>query len=93
MKGFRLAQLNTIAGGNEFLQDGYYEQLNQQFAVTPRSAVDFHRSAKGYDLASIFCIEQERTLTADWVVRFENQFYQLQPLRKAQMVKAYEDEN
>ena len=86
-KELRLAQLNTIAAGNEFLQAGYCEQLNQQFAVTPRSAVNFHRSAKGYDLAIIFCIEEERTLTVDWIVRFENQFYQLQPLRKAQVAK------
>jgi hypothetical protein len=87
VKELRLGQLNTIAAGNEFLQAGYCEQLNEQFAVTPRSTVDFHRSAKGYDLASIFCIEEERTLTADWIVRFENQFYQLQPLRKAQVGK------
>ena len=87
VKELRLAQLHTITAGNEFLQAGYCEQLNEQFAVAPRSAVDFHRSAKGYDLASIFCIEEERTLTADWIVRFENQFYQLQPLRKAQVGK------
>ena len=36
---------------------------------------------------SIFCIEEERSLTADWIVRFENQFYQLQPLRKAPVAK------
>ncbi len=84
VKELRLADLNTIAAANEFLAAGYCEQLNQKFAVTPRSAVDYHRSAKGYDLASIFCIEEERTLTLDWVVRFENQFYQLQPLRKTQ---------
>ena len=87
VKEFRLAQLNTIAAGNEFLQAGYCEQLNERFAVIPRSGVDFHRSAKGYDLASIFCIEEERTLSADWILRFENQFYQLQPLRKAQVGK------
>ena len=87
VKEFRLAALNTIAAGNAFLQDGYCEQLNERFAVAPRSAVNFHRSAKGYDLASIFCIEEERTITADGIVRFENQFYQLQALRKAQVGK------
>ncbi len=82
VKEFRLAEINTIDAGNEFLQPGYCEQLNQKFSVAPRSAVDFHRSAKGYDLASIFCIEEERSLSADWIVRFENQFFQLQPSRK-----------
>ena len=87
VKELRLAEINTIEAANEFLQNDYCDQLNEKFAVAPRSAVDFHRSAKGYDLASIFCIEEERTLTLDWVVRFDNQFYQLQPLRKTQLPK------
>lgn len=87
VKEFRLAEINNIAGGNEFLRQGYCEQLNAKFAVTPRSQVDYHRSAQGYDLASIFCIEEERTLSADWIVRFENQFYQLQPTRKTAVAK------
>ena len=56
--------MNRVVG-NQFLQNEYCDQLNEKFAVSPRSAVDFHRSAKGYDLASIFCIEEERTLTAE----------------------------
>ncbi len=88
VKELRLADLDTIDAGNEFLQGGYCDQLNEKFAVAPRSAVDYHRSAKGYDLVSIFCLEEERTLTADWIVRFENQFYQLRPLRKTQLARA-----
>ncbi len=87
VKELRLAGINTIAATNEFLAAGFCEQLNRKFAVAPRSAIDYHRAAKGYDLASIFCLEEERTLSADWVVRFENQFYQLQPPRKAPPAK------
>lgn len=87
VKELRLAGINTIAGANEFLAAGFCEQLNRKFAVAPRSTVDYHRSAKGYELASIFCLEEERALSADWVVRFENQFYQLQPPRKALVAK------
>lgn len=83
VKELRLAGINTIAAANEFLQGGYCDQLNEKFAVAPRSPADYHRSAKGYDLASIFCIEEERSVTADWMVRFANQFYQLQPRHKA----------
>jgi hypothetical protein len=82
VKELRLAGINTIAAANELLESGYGEQLSERFAVAPRSAVDYHRSAKGYDLASIFCIEEQRTVAADWIVRFENQFFQLQPSRK-----------
>jgi hypothetical protein len=87
VKELRLAGINTIAAANEFLAAGYCEQLNRKFAVAPRSTIDYHRAAKGYDLASIFCLEEERALSADWVVRFENQFYQLQPPRKALAAK------
>lgn len=87
VKELRLAQIDELAAANQFLQTGYCDELNRKFAVAPRSEVDFHRSAKGYDLASIFCIEEERTLTPDWIVRFENQFFQLQPLRKTQVAK------
>jgi hypothetical protein len=83
VKELRLAGSDTTAAANEFLASGFCAQLNQKFAVAPRSPVDYHRSAKGYDLASIFCLEEERALSGDWVVRFENQFYQLQPPRKA----------
>jgi hypothetical protein len=61
--------------------------INQKFAVAPRARADYHRSAKGYDLASIFCIEEERSVTTDWTVRFANQHYQLQPLQKAAIGK------
>lgn len=87
VKELRLAGSNTIVAANEFLATGFCEQLNRKFAVAPRSPVDYHRSAKGYDLASIFCLEEERTISRDWVVRFQNQFYQLQPPRKALAAK------
>lgn len=82
VKELRLAGINTIAAANELLESGYDEALSERFAVSPRSTADYHRPAKGYDLAAIFCIEEQRTVAADWIVRFENQFFQLQPPRK-----------
>jgi transposase len=81
VKELRLAGIDTIAEANQLLP-GFTDGLNEKFAVAPRAAANYHRSAKGYDLASIFCHEEERTATSDWVVRFENQFYQLEPRRK-----------
>ena len=83
VKELRLAGIETIAASNELLPQ-FCQQLNQKFAVAARAVADYHRSAKGYDLAAIFCYQEERTITADWIVRFENQFYQLEPRRKGQ---------
>ena len=85
VKELRLQQIDALSPANELLLASFCQQLNQKFAVAPRSAADYHRSAKGYDLAAIFCIQEERTATADWIVRFENDFYQLLPRRKAQV--------
>jgi hypothetical protein len=85
VKELRLQQIEALAPANELLATSFCQQLNQKFAVAPRSAADYHRSAKGYDLAAIFCIQETRTASADWIVRFENQFYQLTPRRQSQV--------
>lgn len=82
VKELRLAKIDEVKAANQLLAGGFCGQLNEKFAVAPRAPADYHRSAKGYDLAAIFCHQEERTATADWVVRFENQFYQLEPRRK-----------
>lgn len=78
VKELRLAEINTIAAANELLDSGYGEQLSEKFAVAPRAKADYHRAPKGYDLAAIFCLEEERTVQRDWTVRFANQFFQLE---------------
>jgi molybdenum-dependent DNA-binding transcriptional regulator ModE len=87
VKELRLAAVHTIVAANELLANGYDEQLSQRFAVAPRSAADYHRSAKGYDLASIFCLEEQRSVLSDWIVRFENQYFQLQPAHKTRRAR------
>ena len=79
VKEFRLQNISTIAAANQLLESGYSAELNGKFAVAPRAPANFHRAAKGYDLAAIFCLEEQRSLTKDWIVRFENQYYQLAP--------------
>jgi hypothetical protein len=82
VKELRLAEINTIAAANELLESGYGEELSEKFAVAPRATADYHRAHTGYDLAAIFCLEEERTLLRDWTVRFANQFFQLEAPHK-----------
>lgn len=77
VKELRLAGICDLASANEFLYGGFLQKLNSKFAVEAREQEDFHRQAVGLDLAAIFCIEEERSLSADWIVRFDNGFYQL----------------
>ncbi len=77
VKELRLESITDIETANRYLATGYQNKLNQKFAVKPAKSADFHRSAKGYNLKEIFSIQQKRSLTRDWIVRFENGFYQL----------------
>ena len=85
VKELRLKKINEFAPANKLLyQAAFQDKLNRKFAVAPRDPVDYHRSAKGYDLPSIFCVQQQRSITKDWIVRFDNNYYQLKRLTKYQ---------
>lgn len=82
VKEMRLENISTIEDANRLLEGGYMDELNRKFTHQAASDVDYHRSAEGIDLAAVFCIEEERSVTEDWIVRFENRFFQLTPPRK-----------
>lgn len=82
VKELRLEDISTIEGANRLLEDGFIEDLNRKFTHQAASEADYHRSAEGLDLASIFCLEYERSVTTDWIVRFENRFFQLERPKK-----------
>lgn len=77
VKELRLEGINDINSANELLHGRFLDHLNEKFCVQPREKADFHRTPLGYDLESIFCIEQERAITRDWIVRFDNKYYKL----------------
>jgi hypothetical protein len=78
VKELRLRGAKTIAEANMTLQGGFVEKLNKKFARQPMAAEDFHVPLNArYDLRDIFCFEQTRSVSQDWVVRNDNHFYQL----------------
>ena len=87
VKEMRLLGTGTIEDANHLLESGFTDHLNGRFAVEAAEAVDYHRPAEDVDLAAVFCIEEERSVTPDWMVRFENRFFQLVPLRKGESAR------
>jgi transposase len=63
---------------NEYLQRSYLPRHNARYGVAPASAVDFHDPVHGRQLDAIFCLEYERVVSEDWVVRFDNRLLQLE---------------
>ncbi len=78
VKEFRLAGINTIEGGNKFLQT-YLPKHNKQFSVCAREPEDVHVRSVPDDetLAYILSAQWERKLSKNLEISFENTIYQI----------------
>ena len=77
VKELRLAKVTTIDQANALLERLVPEH-NRRFARPARQAVDQHRPlGPSHRLESILSVQAERVVSNDYVVRFENHFYQL----------------
>ena len=64
---------------NVFLENEYLPEHNGRFALPLAKPEDYHRRApRAAQLDRIFRLESLRTIYNDWVVRYENRFFQLQ---------------
>jgi len=77
VKELRLAGISDIATANGFLEEYYMPLVNGRFAVPAACDLDAHRPAEGFDLAAIFSIQDTRTVTRDYTVRFANRRFQI----------------
>lgn len=79
VKELRLAGIQDVPSANAFLAV-YVETLNGKFALEPSSPADFHQPVPdGLDLRDVFCLEETRVISNDWVVRYKNRFLQIVP--------------
>jgi hypothetical protein len=64
---------------NRFLQEEYLADHNARFARAPAEPQDYHRKPPAArELEQVFCLETERSISNDWVVRYENRYFQLE---------------
>jgi hypothetical protein len=77
VKELWLAKVTTLDRANALLERLVPEH-NRRFARPARLAVDQHRPlGPGHRLEAILSVQAERVVSNDYVVRFENHFYQL----------------
>jgi len=78
VKELRLLGVTTIGGANEVMSGGFVDQLNEKFAKPPAGKGDAHRPVPaGVNLAEVFCVEEQRSVANDWVVRYHNRLLQI----------------
>jgi hypothetical protein len=80
VKKLRRKQISNHAAANVYLEREYLPEHNGRFARVAAKPEDYHRRApRGAELDRIFRLENERTVSEDWVVRYDNRFFQLEP--------------
>lgn len=79
VKKLRRKAISDIAAANRFLETEYWREHNGRFAQAPASSDDFHVAIpRGVRLDAVFRLEETRTVSNDWVVRYGNRHFQLE---------------
>jgi transposase len=77
IKELRLAGISTIEAANEFLQKVYLPKMNRKFSRPAKDPRDAHVPLMDRDLKTILCMEYQRTVANNYVIRFENRLFQI----------------
>lgn len=79
VKKLRRKGIVTVDAANAFLETEYWSEHNRRFAQRPSAPDDFHVTVpRGLRLDAVFRLEETRTVSNDWVVRYANRWLQLE---------------
>ena len=79
IKKLRRQNITGYEAANRFLDEIYLPEHNRRFGRAAASGEDFHRPKPGVRvLDEVFCLEQERILSNDWVVRYNGRLLQIE---------------
>jgi transposase len=79
VKKLRRKGIADMATANTFLETEYWAEHNARFAQPPASSDDFHVARpRGLRLDTVFRLEEQRTVSNDWVVRYDKRLLQLE---------------
>jgi transposase len=83
IKKMRLKKIDNYVAANEFLQGSYRTQHNARYAVAAGEPADYHlRVPPRLDLEQVFCLEEERKVSPDWVVQYDCRWLQIENERQ-----------
>ena len=78
IKKMRLKKLSSYEEANQFLRNGYLAEHNTRYAVAAREEADFHSDLPSrFDYEQVFCLEEERSVSPDWVVQYGLRWLQI----------------
>ena len=78
VKELRLAGINNIEEGNEYLAKKYWDMFNNKFSVAPESEENAHRKLiQGDDLKKILSYKEYRIISKNLEIQYNNMIYQI----------------
>jgi len=77
IKEMRLENICTIEDANKFLLEIYLPKMNRKFSRPARSADDAHVNSGKVKIDDILCMEFERSISKDFIIRFETRLFQI----------------
>ncbi|MGC9197643.1 MAG: ISNCY family transposase [Acidobacteriaceae bacterium] len=79
VKKLRLAGISDYEAANCYLDQHYLADHNRRYARPAASTVDYHRRRPtARQLEEVFRLEEERVVSADWVVSYKTRLLQLE---------------
>jgi transposase len=79
VKKLRLAGIANYGQANAYLDEHYLTEHNRRYARPAAEAADYHRRRPTTrQLDEVFWLEEERVVSEDWVVRYNNRLLQLE---------------
>lgn len=99
IKKLRRRGISSYQAANQYLEQEYLPQHNRRFARPPAQPQDYHRrKPSARELRQIFRLETSRTISNDWVIRYQGRWLQLHPgsrryapTQSKALVSEYED--
>jgi hypothetical protein len=90
VKELRLEKISTIEQANAWLKrSGFWEQMDEKFAVEAREDVDGHRPLV-VKLADVMCVKEKRSVGLDGCVQWNGRVLQLTNPGKLKSVEVWE---
>src|SRR5215510_785682 len=77
VKELRLAGISSIDEANKFLEKTYLPKMNRKFSRPAAKPENAHVPLGNVNLKDIMCLEYERTVGNNYVVRFETRLFQI----------------
>jgi transposase len=82
VKALRLEGISTIEEANKFLLEKYLPKMNDKFSRPARSKDDAHVDLGKVKLDDILCMEFDRNISKDFIIRFQTRLFQILKINK-----------